>query len=61
MKMFGNYSKLLGSVVGSIFGIAVAANALPAELATPEIQGAVVALITGVVTYAFPANKKPTA
>lgn len=54
----GNYSKLVGSVVGSLLGIAVSSWGLPAELATPEIQVAIVALITGVVTWAFPANKK---
>ncbi|MBP0438406.1 hypothetical protein [Tianweitania sediminis] len=53
----GNYSKLIGSVVGAAFGAAVAFGLLPNELATPEIQGSVIALITAVCVYFFPANQ----
>lgn len=55
--MFGNYSKLVGSAVGAIFGILVSKFALPAEYASPEIQASVTVLLTAVVTYLFPANK----
>ena len=53
----GNYSKLIGSIVGGIAGILAARGFLPAEWATPEIQGAIVVLLSAVATYAFPANK----
>lgn len=55
--MFGNYSKMIGSVVGFLMGVAVSYG-LPAELADPEIQIGLTAVATGVVTYLFPANKK---
>jgi len=53
----GNYSKLIGSLVGGIFGFAVARLALPADLATPEIQGAVTILVGAVFTFIFPKNQ----
>jgi hypothetical protein len=53
----GNYSKLVGSLVGGAFGFAVARWGLPADLATPEIQGAVTVLFGGILTFIFPANK----
>lgn len=53
----GNYSKLIGSIVGAAAGALVSFGILPEALATPELQGAVIALLSGVATYLFPANK----
>lgn len=55
--MLSNYSKLIGSVVGAVAGLAVSYGILPAELATAEIQAAVVVVLVGVFTWAFPANR----
>lgn len=55
----GNYSKLIGSIVGGLVGIA-ASFGLPTEWATPEIQGAIVTLFSAVATFIFPANKSST-
>lgn len=54
--MLGNYSKLIGSLVGFVAGVAVSYG-LPAELATPEIQLSLTGLLVGVATWAFPKNK----
>jgi len=56
--MLGNYSKFYGSLVGGIVGVLVSKYGLPAELATPEIQGAVTVLLAAVTTFLFPANKQ---
>ena len=53
----GNYSKLIGSLVGALAGALVSFGVLPESLATPEIQGSIVVVLSGVVTYFFPANK----
>lgn len=53
----GNYSKLIGSIVGGVAGLLVAKGLLPSEWATPEIQGAIVVLLSAAATYFFPANK----
>jgi len=53
----GNYSKLIGSIVGGLLGLGVSKGILPAELATPEIVAAITALFAAVATYLFPANK----
>jgi hypothetical protein len=53
----GNYSKLIGSLVGGVIGIAVSRWGLPAEWATPEIQGAVTVILGAAATFIFPANK----
>ncbi|HEV2501492.1 MAG TPA: hypothetical protein VGV39_00355 [Mesorhizobium sp.] len=53
----GNYSKLIGSIVGGVAGLLVARGLLPAEWATPEIQGAIVVLLSAAATFAFPANR----
>lgn len=55
--MLGNYSKLLGAVVGGVAGILVGQFGLPAEYATPEIQGALVTILSAICTFAFPANR----
>ena len=38
-------------------GWAVAKGFLPASLATPDVQAAVVVILAAVATYIFPANK----
>jgi hypothetical protein len=55
----GNYSKLIGSIVGGVFGL-LATFGLPVEWATPEIQGAIVTGMSAIFTFIFPANT-PTA
>lgn len=55
--MLGNYSKLIGSIVGAAAGALVAFGVLPEELATPELQAALVAVLSALATYLFPANK----
>lgn len=52
----GNYSKLIGSIVGAVVGAAVAFGALPADLATPELQASIVAVLAAIATWLFPAN-----
>lgn len=54
--MLSNYSKLIGSVVGAAAGALVSFGLLPEELATPEIQASVVAVLSAIFTWAFPAN-----
>ena len=53
----GNYSKLIGSLVGGLAGALVSFGVLPEELATPEIQAGVITVLAAVVTFFFPANK----
>lgn len=53
----GNYSKIIGSLVGGIFGVLLNLSVLPADLATAEIQGAVIVVLSAVFTFFFPANK----
>ena len=52
----GNYSKLIGSLVGGIAGALVSFGVLPESLATPELQASIVAVLAAVATYIFPAN-----
>lgn len=52
----GNYSKLFGSLIGGVVGLAVTRFGLPAETA-PEITGAITVLLSAAATWAFPANK----
>ncbi len=54
----GNYSKLIGTLVGGIVGVLVSSFGLPADFATVEIQGAITVLIAGVAAFLFPANAK---
>lgn len=56
--MFGNFSKLIGSLVGGVIGVGVSKFGLPAEVATPEIQGAITVLLSALATFLFPANAK---
>lgn len=55
--MLGNYSKLYGSLTGGILGFIISRLGLPAELATPEVQGAITIVLSAVATALFPANK----
>ncbi len=55
--MLSPYSKLIASLVGAALGAAVSFGVLPEQLATPEIQTALVALISAVCVYLAPANK----
>lgn len=52
----GNYSKLFGSIIGGALGLAVARFGLPADLASPEVVGAVTTVGAAVLTWLFPAN-----
>lgn len=53
----GNWSKLIGSVVGAVIGFAVSRGLLPAEFGTPEIIAGVTALFATLATALAPANK----
>lgn len=55
----GNYSKLIGSLVGGIAGLLVNIGVLPESMATPEIQSSIVVLLATITTFIFPANKQP--
>lgn len=57
--MLGSYSKLIGSIVGAAAGALVAFGVLPDSLATPELQASLVAVLSAIATYLFPANKTP--
>jgi hypothetical protein len=52
----GSYSKFIGSLVGAVFGYAVAKLGLPESFATPDIQMGVVTIFGSLFTYLFPAN-----
>ena len=63
----GNYSKLIGSIIGGIAGLLVARGVLPAVVATPDNVTTVVAAVgilstaaSAIATFLFPANKPPT-
>lgn len=53
----GNYSKLIGSLVGGVVGILVAKNILPPEFNTPEIVASLTVICSAIATYIFPANQ----
>ena len=55
--MLGNYSKIVGSIVGALAGALVSFGILPDQLATPEIQTSIVGILSAVFTFFFPANK----
>jgi len=52
----GNYSKLIGSIVGAAIGFGVAKGFLPAEWNTPEVVASFTATISAIFTFLFPAN-----
>ena len=52
-----NYSKLFGSLIGSVFGIATTFG-VPLDWVTPEIQMAIATLLVALFgTWAAPANR----
>lgn len=53
----GNYSKLIGSIVGTVLSYVVAKFALPAEWASPSMVAAVTLIVSAAAVYIFPANK----
>ena len=53
----GNFSKLIGSIVGAAIGFGVAKGFLPADWNTPDIVAAFTAVASAIFTWAFPANK----
>jgi hypothetical protein len=53
----GNYSKLIGAIVGGVVGLLGSKYALPAEFSSPDIQAAITLILSAVATYFFPANK----
>ncbi len=55
----GNYSKLIGSLLGGIAALA-AGWGIPAELLGSEMLAGLQVLLVGIITYIFPANE-PTA
>jgi hypothetical protein len=55
----GNYSKLIGSIVGGALGWLGSTYALPPELTSPNIQAAAMIILSAVATYLFPANAVP--
>ncbi len=52
----GNFSKLIGSLVGAVLGFGVARGFFPADWATPDIVAAFTGVASAVFTWAFPAN-----
>ena len=53
----GNYSKLIGSIVGAIIGFGAAKGFLPAGFDTPDMVAGATAFVSAIFTWAFPANK----
>ena len=49
------YSKLIGSVIGALLGIA-AAFGLEVEAFTPEVQASLIVVMTAIATFIAPAN-----
>ena len=50
------HSKLIAAVVGALASVGVSLG-LPESLATPEMQAALVTIITGAFVYFAPANE----
>ncbi|RUU01447.1 hypothetical protein EOD23_21475 [Mesorhizobium sp. USDA-HM6] len=57
----GNYSKLIGSIVGGAVGWLGSKYALPPDLTSPEIQAAATLILSAVATYLFPPNAQSAA
>ena len=56
----GNYSKLIGSIIGGVLGWLGSTYALPPELTSPNIQAAATIILSAAATYLFPANAGST-
>ncbi|CCV07448.1 hypothetical protein MESS2_570007 [Mesorhizobium metallidurans STM 2683] len=56
----GNYSKLIGSIVGGVIGWLGSKYALPPDLTSPEVQTGATLILSAVATYLFPANTAST-
>ena len=54
--MLTDYHKMIGTLVGAAIGAAVSLGVLPQEWATPEVQIAIVTLISVIGTYLAPKN-----
>jgi hypothetical protein len=54
-RQMKKYSKLVGSVVGALVGIA-AAFGLNVEAFTPEVQASLIVVLTAIGTFMAPAN-----
>lgn len=52
----GNFSKVIGSVIGGLVGFGGSRWGLPTEWATPEVVGGLTAVASGLFTFFFPAN-----
>ena len=52
----GNYSKMIGALVGGVAGLLVSVFGLPDAWTSPELQGAITIILSTVFAYAFPAN-----
>ena len=53
----GNYSKLIGTLVGGGISWGISKGLLPVEWADPTTVSAITTLITAICVYFFPANK----
>jgi ABC-type antimicrobial peptide transport system permease subunit len=53
----GNYSKLIGSIVGGFLSWVVAKYALPPEWSSTEVVQGITIVIGSALVYLFPANK----
>ena len=51
------YSKIWGSLIGGVIGIGISKFGLPAEFGSPEIVGALTALVSAIGTWLAPPNK----
>ena len=52
----GNYSKLIGSIVGAAVGFGVAKGFFPAEWNTPDVIASFTATVSALFTFFFPKN-----
>jgi len=52
----GAYSKFIGSLVGGLIGLLGSTFALPAEWQSPEMVSAITMVLSGIMTFFFPAN-----
>ncbi len=55
----GNWSKLIGTLVGGLLGLAINFGLIPDGTITADVQSALVVLLAGIGTALFPPNVKP--